>query len=174
MNSPVFAPSPRLRHRRFLLPPPRHLTLSDPPALPPLRPCLLPPRQPVIERRQDEECEERRGDEPSNHDTRERSLDLAPRARRERHRDEAEGGDERGHEDGPESVGRADADGLVEVTIFLADIVQVRDEDYAIEDRDPEESDEADTRREGEVEPAEPEHRDAADEGEGHIRQDEE
>src|SRR5699024_11047492 len=77
-------------------------------------------------------------------------------------------------EDGSQAIGRSGADGLIEVVRRLAYVGQVCDEDEAVQGRDPEEGKEADACREREVEPAEREHGDYADECEWDVGQDEE
>ena len=63
-----------------------------------------------VHRREEQQREGRRRDEPADDHGRQRTLDLGARGVREGHRQEAERGDEGGHEDGPEAQGRGRED----------------------------------------------------------------
>src|SRR5207237_5780333 len=149
-GSPIRSPSPRrppssaVATRASATPAPRRgASRSTSPA----------PRGPRIPQGHDEQVEPGRADEPADDDEGHRLLDLAAGApAQQEERDERDAGGERGHEDGREPVrGAGHQRRPVERAAALPlEVEEVRDQDDAVADRDPEDGDEADDRTQGE------------------------
>ena len=127
----------------------------------------------LVERRQDEEREQRRTDQAADDDGGERFLNFAAGAGGEKHRDQAERGDARGDEHRTQPQHGALDDGEIDSDSFAAQFVEVADHDDAVEHGDAEERDEADARADAQIEVADDEREDAADQREGNVEDDE-
>ncbi len=94
-------------------------------------------------------------------------------ARGDRHRQEAERGHQRGHQHRLEPRPRALQDGLPQADPVFPQLVDRRDHHDPVQHRDAEQRDEADRRREVQVQAAHPQRGDAADQRERDVEDDE-
>ena len=122
--------------------------------------------EPRVEDRQHDEGEQGGTDDAADHDGREGPLHLGAGTGGERHRDKAQTGDGSRHEHRAETGERAFNDGVVQGAAFLAELIEVADEDNAVQYSDAGQRDKANRGGDTKGHGAQPESSHAAGDGE--------
>ena len=96
-------------------------------------------------------------------------MNLCTGSARKEQRHQAEQGRERGHEDGAEADKASVNDRIADTLSFAAQVVKVGQQHHGVLHRDPEQGDEADGGRNGEILPGNPKANHPADECERYV-----
>jgi hypothetical protein len=127
----------------------------------------------TVESRQHDQRQQRGADEPPDDDDSEWTLDFRSDAVGQREGNQPEHRDQRRHQDRAQSEQASSHDRFAVREAFTAKLIDIRDEDDAVQDRDPEEIDESDGRRHAQIFSGDPKRDDASDQREGKIQNDE-